>query len=77
MASQYGDYVIEGAFARFQGKLSNALAQCKHDLSALQTQSHADWDMLQAAVRHRTRVQSLLDAERKNCQNVELVITDL
>lgn len=67
---------LRGVDARLQGGLVDARAQDKHDLWALQTKANADWDILQATARDRTRVQTFLDAKREKSLYVELLITN-
>lgn len=59
-----------------QGELDEDQAQGKQGLSGLQTQAEADPDTIHAAVHDRTRVQLLLDDERKQRHKVERVTTD-
>lgn len=62
--------LLMGVNAGLQGKLADARAQSKRDLSALQAPADIDQNMLHAVVLERTRVQLPLDSERQKRQNV-------
>lgn len=68
---------LRGVAARFQGKLSDAPAQDKHNLMAWQARAFVDRYMRHATVCNCTRVQLLLDTERRMRKSVKPGITAL
>lgn len=61
---------------RVDGGLADVRVEIECELTTLQTEANNDRDMLHAAVKDRTRLQLLLDAERKKGQNVESTTAD-
>lgn len=67
---------LGGVMARLQGELANSREQGEHHLSALQTGSNSDQDMLHSSVRDLTHVELLMDAERQKRRNIKRLIAD-
>lgn len=68
---------LTGLVAHVQEEFDDSCARDEHDLSELQTEDNADWNMLYSAVRHHTCVQLLPDGDGQKFQCVERVIKNL